>query len=254
MRILKLSLKRFCPLFVLAMIDLSALTALHAAPPAVPAAPRLTQSVVTVDPRTGQLRRRSIVVSPAQKPAAAPKTKAPNPKIADLIRDSASRNAVDPALVQSVMHQESAYNPVAVSRAGALGLMQLMPATARRFGVANPFDPQQNIEGGVRYLKHLQTLFGGNLELTLAAYNAGENAVARHGNRIPPYRETLQYVAKVARSYRAKPQPAPAAAPVRAAEPVPPEIAPSPTPEPQYRPIEVFADEHGRIFLRTKPL
>ena len=102
----------------------------------------------------------------------------------------------------AVISAESGYNPGAISRAGAKGLMQLMPDTARRFGVQDIMDPAQNIHGGVKYLRQLLTMFNGNLELTLAAYNAGENAVIRNGNRIPQYAETVNYVPKVLDFYR----------------------------------------------------
>ena len=111
-------------------------------------------------------------------------------------------DAVDAALVHAVISAESGYNPGAVSRAGARGLMQLMPDTARRFGVQNIMDPSENIQGGVRYLRVLMQLFNGNMELAVAAYNAGENAVIRHGHRIPPYAETVHYVPKVLGFYR----------------------------------------------------
>ena len=106
-------------------------------------------------------------------------------------------HGVEIALVHAVISAESGYNPSAVSRAGARGLMQLMPDTARRFGVQDIMDPTQNIRGGVAYLRELLTMFNGNLELTLAAYNAGENAVIRNGNRVPQYAETVNYVPKV---------------------------------------------------------
>ncbi len=96
---------------------------------------------------------------------------------------------------------ESNYNPYAVSPKGAQGLMQLMPETARRFGVRNTFDIKENIEGGVRYLKYLGTLFPEDPRLTIAAYNAGEGAVWKYGNSIPPYRETEQYVDRVGKRY-----------------------------------------------------
>lgn len=112
--------------------------------------------------------------------------------------DSAARTyGVDPHLVHAVIAVESAYNPMAVSPKGASGLMQLMPETARRYGVRNIFDPQENIQGGVRYLRDLLALFNNDYKLVLAGYNAGENAVIRSGNRIPPYAETLAYVPKV---------------------------------------------------------
>ena len=128
---------------------------------------------------------------------------------ADLIRryspiiETAARNhGVEVALVHAVITAESGYNPSAVSRAGARGLMQLMPGTAERFGVQNIMDPTQNIHGGVKYLRQLLTMFNGNKELAVAAYNAGENAVIRHGNRIPPYAETTHYVPKVLGLYK----------------------------------------------------
>ncbi len=104
---------------------------------------------------------------------------------------------VDEALIKAVIQAESGFRPEAVSHKGAIGLMQLMPATAQRYGVHDPFDPGQNIDGGVRYLRVLLGMFGHNMELAIAAYNAGENAVIRHGFRIPPYRETSAYVPKV---------------------------------------------------------
>lgn len=113
---------------------------------------------------------------------------------------AATRYSVDESLVQAIIHAESYYNPVAVSSAGAVGLMQLMPATAKRFGVNNRQNPEQNINGGVRYFSELMTLFDGDLSLSLAAYNAGENAVQRYG-RIPPYPETQNYVRKVLKLY-----------------------------------------------------
>jgi soluble lytic murein transglycosylase-like protein len=119
------------------------------------------------------------------------------------IIDLASRtHGVEPALVHAVVSAESGYNPGAVSKAGARGLMQLMPDTAKRYGVHNIMDPVENIYAGVRYLRDLLLMFHGNVELAVAAYNAGENAVIRYGNRIPPYSETIQYVPKVLGFYR----------------------------------------------------
>lgn len=113
----------------------------------------------------------------------------------------AARHGVDPHLVHAVISAESAFNPKAVSSAGAMGLMQLMPATADRFGVSDAFDPIANIDGGVRYLRWLLNRFNNDLNLVLAGYNAGENAVIRHGNQIPPYAETQTYVPRVIRFY-----------------------------------------------------
>ncbi|MDQ3025473.1 MAG: lytic transglycosylase domain-containing protein [Pseudomonadota bacterium] len=121
---------------------------------------------------------------------------------APIIENASRAHGVDAALVHAVISAESGYNPGAVSRAGARGLMQLMPETARRFGVQNIMDPSENIQGGVRYLRVLMQLFNGNMELAVAAYNAGENAVIRHGHRIPPYAETVHYVPKVLGFYR----------------------------------------------------
>lgn len=115
-------------------------------------------------------------------------------KLKPLIRSHARQNKVDPALVMAVVHAESAYDQFAISRAGAVGLMQLMPATAQRFGVSNRRNTDQNISGGTQYLRHLLELFEFNIRLTLAAYNAGESAVAKYDNTIPPYPETQQYV------------------------------------------------------------
>ena len=123
-------------------------------------------------------------------------------RFASVIETAARTHGVEPALVHAVITAESGYNPRAYSKAGATGLMQLMPATAARYGVRNIWDPVENIQGGVRYLKDLIAMFNGNLELAVAAYNAGENAVIRHGHRIPPYAETVHYVPKVLGFYK----------------------------------------------------
>jgi len=118
------------------------------------------------------------------------------------IEAAAKANKIDPALIHAVIAAESGYNPFARSSAGAVGLMQLMPKTAKRFGAKNRLDPAQNIKAGVRYLRTLMNLFDNDLELALAAYNAGENAVIRAGNRIPPYPETMTYVPRVLKYYK----------------------------------------------------
>ena len=115
---------------------------------------------------------------------------------------AAQETHVDPALIHAVISVESGYNPSARSSAGAVGLMQLMPGTARRYGVKDRLDPAQNIQGGARYLRDLKVMFGNNLQLVLAAYNAGEDAVLKYGRRIPPYRETAAYVPKVLGYYK----------------------------------------------------
>jgi hypothetical protein len=117
-----------------------------------------------------------------------------------LVREAAERHRVDPALVRAVIETESNWNPGAYSRKGAIGLMQLIPTTAQRFGANDAFNPKQNVDAGVRYLKTLLERYNGNLDLALAAYNAGEGAVDRaHG--IPAYRETRNYVQKVQNAY-----------------------------------------------------
>ena len=114
-----------------------------------------------------------------------------------LIREHATRRSLRPELVRAVIQVESGFNPRALSPKGAMGLMQLMPATARSLGVNNPWDPAQNIRGGTDYLRQLLDEYDGNEELALAAYNAGSGAVAKYGRQVPPYRETRDYVRKV---------------------------------------------------------
>jgi len=123
-----------------------------------------------------------------------------NATVDALIVDSGKRNAVDPLLLYSIMHQESTFKRNALSPKGASGLMQLMPPTARRFGVSKIWDPQQNIEGGARYMRFLLDQFG-DVQLALAGYNAGEGAVMKYGNRVPPYRETQEYVRRISKRY-----------------------------------------------------
>jgi len=118
------------------------------------------------------------------------------------ILDSSRRYSVDPLLIYSQMGKESSYKPRALSPKGASGLMQLMPKTAQRMGVTNIFDPKQNIEGGVKYMRILLDMFNGNIELALAGYNAGEQAVVKYGYQIPPYKETVDYVARITARYR----------------------------------------------------
>ena len=123
-------------------------------------------------------------------------------KLVPIIANAARANGIDAKLVHAVIRAESGYNENAISSRGAVGLMQLIPATAQRYGVTNSHDPTENISGGTRYLRDLLKMFNGNIELALAGYNAGENAVIRAGNRIPPYPETMAYVPKVLNFYR----------------------------------------------------
>ena len=118
------------------------------------------------------------------------------------IQDAAKATRLDAALIHAVISAESGYNPFARSRKGAAGLMQLMPETAKRYGVKNRLDPAQNISGGARYLRDLIRMFNNDVQLAVAAYNAGESAVIRAGNRIPPYQETMTYVPRVMSYYK----------------------------------------------------
>ena len=125
-----------------------------------------------------------------------------NLAIDQLIKTNASQFAIDPYLVFLVIEQESHFRPRVVSPKGAKGLMQLMPGTARRFGVTRPFDPAQNIRGGTQYLKQLLTMFDGRVDLALASYNAGEHRVLGYGNKVPPFKETQNYVKQISSRYR----------------------------------------------------
>ncbi len=190
-------------------------------------------TVVRADRRTGRLVR---VV-------ATPKTASPAPapaKVPAIVEDVARLHGLDPLLVHSVIQAESGYDPFALSPKGAQGLMQLMPATARRLGVADAFDIRQNLQGGAEYLKYLLDLFG-DQQLALAAYNAGEQAVIRHGG-VPPYRETRDYVKRVGGAYSDARKPAVPAGPAAAMAP----------PEPEYRPLEYYFDARGDLHVLTR--
>jgi soluble lytic murein transglycosylase-like protein len=215
--------------------------------------PVRARSVVRADTRTGRLFR-TVVVTPrvvASRPISDSQKTSNAAPVADLIESTAKKYDVDPLLVHSVIQAESAYNPYAVSHKGAQGMMQLMPGTARRFGVRNSFDTRENIEGGVRYLKYLDSLFPNDLRLTLAAYNAGEGAVWKHRNKIPPYRETEAYVYKVGMRYGKA---------LREAEKkrLQKPVAKGPSTEnaddevePTYARVVSYVDSNGRLHLRT---
>jgi soluble lytic murein transglycosylase-like protein len=210
--------------------------------------------VVRADPRTGRLIRTLAPQSgsaPAkrltkkyQDPVA---TSKPAPKnITDLVEQSAKAHDVDPLLVHSMIKVESDYNTLAVSPKGAEGLMQLTPSTARMLGVSNSFDPEQNIEAGVKYLKYLQGVYKDD-RLALAAYNAGPGAVAKY-KEVPPYRETQNYVVQVGKRYSdARKASAEKQIAVEAAV----ETAIQPIAEEQHPKLERFVDENGRLHLRT---
>jgi soluble lytic murein transglycosylase-like protein len=161
----------------------------------IPNDPRFTLYLVTQkapDPVTNVLTARGVRSYPTEA----------RKKYHPQILAAARIYQLEPALLHAVISAESGYNALARSPKGARGLMQLMPDTARRYGVDNPLDPEQNIYGGAAYLRDLLTLFGNDVNLALAAYNAGEGSVMEYGNRIPPYRETTQYVPKVLSYYK----------------------------------------------------
>lgn len=155
------------------------------------AAPAVADVYVRVDPDGA--------VHLSDRPASGYALLAPAP--GDIVSESAERHGVDPLLLRAVIAVESGNDARAVSRKGAAGLMQLMPATAARYGVADRFDPAQNVEAGTRYLRSLIDRFDQDVGLALAAYNAGETTVLRYGRRVPPYAETRGYVVRVRAVY-----------------------------------------------------
>ncbi len=144
--------------------------------------------------------QRATLAGPAASGNSRPAQRGPNPVLERLVNETAERHRVDPALVKAVIQAESDWNPSAVSRKGALGLMQLVPGTAQRFGVGNVLNPQENVDAGVRYLRTLLERYDGDLNRSLAAYNAGEHAVDRAGG-VPRYRETRNYVQRITDTY-----------------------------------------------------
>jgi len=165
------------------------------APAPAPPAPETTTAVES----PGAVPAPDAAIAAAEAEDLLPKGTIDRRALMQMASKIARRHGVDEPLVHAVIEVESKYNPKAVSRAGAMGLMQLMPKTANRFSVADAFDPVQNVDAGVRYLKELLERYSGQVRLALAAYNAGEEAVERHGG-IPPYRETIDYVKRVQRA------------------------------------------------------
>lgn len=231
-----------------------------------------TTFVVRADPRTGRLVRRAVVhTEPLRNNAThdlSPLKSASKPSkeisdLVELIDQTARAHQVDPLLVHSIIKVESNYNSFAVSNKGAEGLMQLMPPTARMLGVSNSFDPQQNIEAGVKYLKYLQGMYKDD-RLALAAYNAGPAAVEKY-RQVPPFKETRNYVEQVGRRYDDARRAAGKAvgnvdqagandAEKAAAGHAPAPIATSPPEQAiveKQRKLEQFLDANGRLSLRT---
>lgn len=183
--------------------------------------------IVQYQSHSGRRFFTNVNANPPKQPmshARTPIAKAPGQTLR-LIQELAHQYRIEARLIQAVIKVESNFNPRAVSSAGALGLMQLMPATVKRFDVADPFNPRANIEGGIRYLQYLRRLFPNDLRRVLAAYNAGEHAVYRY-NGIPPYPETQRYIKRVMAFY-----------------------GPSPAPKKMYR----FRQANGSILLTDMP-
>jgi soluble lytic murein transglycosylase-like protein len=221
-----------------------------AADATVPVSSGRTSIVVRADPRTGRLVRSVVArdASPGKPSAAQPFSKQPSKQISDIVEQSSRAHHVDPLLIHSMIKVESNYNPYAVSIKGAEGLMQLMPPTARMLGVSNSFDPRENIEAGVKYLKFLQGLYGDD-RLALAAYNAGPGAVEKY-KQVPPFKETQNYVEQVGRRYENARRASAEKTEEKTGAPAPAAIPAASLIEKHPR-LEQSFDEHGRLSLRT---
>ena len=237
--------------FTLALVMLAA-SPMRAAEAESSPSPMSYKTVVKVDPRTGKLVRTQAPLHPP----------VPSMAIPELVERTSRAHNVDPLLVDSLIRVESNYNPNAISPKGAQGLMQLMPPTARMLGVNDSFDPAENIEAGVKYLKYLQDLYKDD-RLALAAYNAGPGAVDRF-KQIPPYPETQKYVENVGKKYgearnaaaqrdaqKATQDAAAQRDAQKAGAAVEPPQAPTQGEEEKHPKLEQFVDADGRLHLRT---
>jgi soluble lytic murein transglycosylase-like protein len=218
--------------------------------------PQRYSSVVRPDQRTGKLVRSMVLVSRPVAEQKVPETvvrarivtnaesaQEPQPPAAGIdeaVERIAAQHALPPQLLHSVIKVESNYNPYAISSKGAQGLMQLIPATARRFGVSDAFNPVENIQGGARYLKYLMDLYHGDYPLALAAYNAGEEAVARYGG-VPPFPETRNYVVQVKKQLEISNQAAANAKPKET------EVQPLPVEPDGPRHVQEIVEPDGRV-------
>ena len=197
----------------------------------------VAKSVVHADTHSGRLIRATVVARPA--------TPAPEAaEMAGIIDKIAAEQGVEAPLAQSVARAESNYDPFAISPKGAQGLMQLEPSTARRFGVSNSFDPEENVRGGVKYLKFLLDYYQGDYTKAVAAYNAGEKAVDRYRGT-PPYAETRDYVARVSKNLKTARQKASQNTGDNTGSKITPGGAET------YRPIQASVGSDGQIYYRT---
>ena len=212
------SLKKATPfhVFVLTTLITASGGFMHFNKNHISTAPRKVQVLVQVAPENDRQREKVAAADPIAQVTEEPAQLAKPPVQAVVRETTAQKRArysrhvaaasratrVDEDLIEAIITAESAFDPFALSRTGALGLMQLMPATAERFGVTDRLDPAQNIMGGARYMNFLLRKFNNNLKLAVAAYNAGEGNVMKHRNRIPPFKETIRYVPKVLAYYK----------------------------------------------------